>query len=286
MCITLGLTAQTKSTYVYAVKGLDTLKLDVYTPKNIKKTDVLPVLLWAHGGGFVSRDRAHPEDKRLVEYVAKQLNYIGVSIDYRLLRKGKAKGFGCDCPKDEKLETFKQTAIDFMDVAKFIVNNAQKLQIDPTKIIAGGSSAGAEVALNAVFMRHYFLDYAELYDKVDFAGVFTCAGAVVDAGYITKENAIPTVLYHGTKDQLVPFDVAPHHYCAPTKAGYIILYGSNAIAKKLDDLEMSFYLNSVKEGGHEISAIPFSDLEHIFNFFKQAIFKEKFVQTKIIKTKK
>ena len=284
--MTFGLMAQSKSTYVYAIKGLDTLKLDVYTPKNIKKTEALPVLLWAHGGGFVSRDRAHPEDKRLVEYVAKHQNYIGVSIDYRLLRQGKAKGFGCDCPKAEKLETFKQTAIDFMDAAKFLVDNAQQLQIDPTKIIAGGSSAGAEVALNAVFMRYYFLDNAEFYDKVNFAGVFTCAGAVVDVAYITKENALPTVLYHGTKDQLIPYDVAPHHYCAPTKAGYIILYGSNAIAKKLDELVMSFYLHSVKEGGHEISAIPFGDLEHIFNFFRQAIFNQKFIQTKIEKRKK
>lgn len=101
-----------------------------------------------------------------------------------------------------------------------------------------------------------------------------------------KENAVPTVLYHGTKDHLVPFDVAPHHYCAPDKDGYLILHGSNAIARKLEKLDISYYFNSVKEGQHEISAIPFGDLEFIFNFCTHAIDNRKFVQTKIQKRKK
>lgn len=284
--MTLGLTGQTKSTFVYAIKGLDTLKLDVYTPENIEKTDTYPVLLWAHGGGFVGSHRAYPDDKKLVEYAANNQNYIGVSIDYRLLRKGTLTGFGCDCTKDEKLDTFKQAVTDFMDAAKFIVENAQQLHIDSTKIIAGGSSAGAEIVLNALYMRHYFLDKAEDYNNVIFAGGFSCAGALIDANYITYNNAVPTVLYHGTRDQLVPFDIAPHHFCEPKDDGYIILHGSNAVAKKLDELEASFYFNLVKEGEHEVSAIPFEDLEHIFSFFNHTVIQRKLVQTKIIKTKK
>ena len=281
--LTFCLTAQNKETYIYSIKGIDTLKLDIYTPENIKKTDTLPVLLWMHGGGFAGSHRAYPDDKKLVEYVSSSQNYIGVSIDYRLLRKGEATGFSCDCPKDEKLETFKQAAIDYLDAAKFLVENAKKFQIDTSKIIAGGSSAGAEGILNAVFMRHYFIDNPESYEHVDFAGVFSCAGAVVDADYITLNNAVPTVLYHGAKDQLVPFDSASHHYCPPYKAGYLILDGSNVIAKKLAELEMSYFFNVVKEGQHEISRIPFEDLDQIFEFFNETIVNEKRIQTKIIK---
>jgi len=286
MFATWAISAQTKTTYTYAIKGRDTLKLDVYTPKNLKKTDTLPVLLWMHGGGFSGSHRAYPDDKRLVEYVAKEQNYIGVSIDYRLMRKNKPTGFGCDCTKDEKLETFKQATIDYMDAAKFIVTYAKALQIDPTKIIAGGSSAGAEGVLNAVFMREYFLDNAEQYNTVSFAGVFSCAGAVVDASYMTKANAVPSVLYHGTKDQLVPFGTAPHHFCAPTKDGYIMLDGSQVIAEKLNKYETSYYFNVVKEGRHEVSAIPFEDLDNIFDFFKRTVLSDEIIQTKIIKTKK
>ena len=176
--------------------------------------------------------------------------------------------------------------MDYMDAAKYIVNHAKELQIDTTKIIAGGSSAGAEGVLNAVFLREYFIDNTEDYTNVKFAGVFSCAGAVVDASYVTKENAVPSVLYHGVKDQLVPFDNAPHHYCEPTKAGYLFLDGSNVIAKKLEKFETSYYFNIVKEAMHEISAIPFDDLDKVFNFFKQTVFNNEIVQTKIIKTRK
>ena len=282
----LQLSAQTKSTYTYSIKGKDTLKLDVYTPKNMKKTDTLPVLLWMHGGGFAVGSRDYIDDERLVQYAAKEQNYIGVSISYRLLRKGTSTGFGCDCAKDEKLETFKQATIDYMDAAKYIVEHAKDLQIDATKIIAGGSSAGAEGSLNAVFMRDYFIANKEKYKDVKFAGMFSCAGAVVDASYITKENAVPSVLYHGTKDQLVPFDTAPHHFCEPTKDGYIMLDGSNVIAKKLAQFDTSYYFNVVKEARHEISRIPYEELDKVFNFFERTIINDEVIQTKIIKTKK
>ncbi|WP_400076093.1 alpha/beta hydrolase [Winogradskyella sp. R77965] len=282
---TFGLSAQQMETYTYAIKRNDTLKLDVFTPENIKKTDTLPVLLWMHGGGFSGSHRAYQDDKKLVQYVAKEQNYIGVSIDYRLLRQNTETGFGCDCTKDEKLETFKQAVIDYLDAAKYLVEHADKLQIDTTKIVAGGSSAGAEGILNAVYMREYFVDNTKDYNDVSFAGIFSCAGALVDASYITEDNAVPSVLFHGTEDQLVPFDNAPHHYCESTKDGYIILDGSNIITQKLSELETSFYFNIVKGAQHEIATIPFSDLDKVFNFFKQTVINNEVIQTKIIKTK-
>ena len=286
LLIGFSLLAQNKATYTYSIKGKDTLKLDVYTPENIKKTDTLPVLLWMHGGGFSGGHREYIDDENLVKYAAKEQNYIGISISYRLLRKGTKTGFGCDCTKDEKLETFKQATIDYMDAAKYVVEHANQLQIDTTKIIAGGSSAGAEGILNAVFMREYFIDNAEAYSNVKFAGAFSCAGAIVDASYMTPENAVPTVLYHGTKDQLVPYGNAPHHFCAPTKDGYIMLDGSKIIADKLEEFETSYYFNIVKEARHEISRIPYEELDIVFNFFERTVINDEIIQTKIIKTKK
>lgn len=285
LIITFGLSAQNMETIIYSIKGKDTLRMDVFTPEKINKEDRLPVLLWMHGGGFSGSHRAYPDDNKLVKYVAKEQNYIGVSIDYRLLRKGEPTGFGCDCLKDEKMETFKQAAIDYLDAAKFLVERAELFQIDSTKIIAGGSSAGAEGSLNAVFMKNYFADDKEAYKNVTFAGMFSCAGAVVDASYITEDNAVPSVLFHGTDDQLVPFGNAPHHYCEPTRVGYIMLDGSKIIADKLEEYDSSYYFNIVKGGRHEVSAIPFQDLEKVFQFFQQTVLNKEVIQTKIIKTK-
>ena len=76
----LTLSAQNKATYTYSIKGKDTLKLDVYTPENIKKTDTLPVLLWMHGGGFAVGHRDYIDDENLVKYAAKEQNYIGMKL--------------------------------------------------------------------------------------------------------------------------------------------------------------------------------------------------------------
>ena len=57
------------------------------------------------------------------------------------------------------------------------------------------------------------------------------------------------------------------------------------IAEKLDALESSYYLNIVKGGKHEVSKIPFDDLDKIFNFFDRTILNSEIIQTKIIKTK-
>jgi len=284
--IALQLFAQHKTTYTYSIKGADTLKLDIYTPDNLKRKDRLPVLLWMHGGSFSGGNRDSKDETNLMKYVAGQQNYIGIAISYRLLRKGKETGFGCNCPKDEKLETFKQAVIDYMDAAKFIDENAKRLKIDTSKIIAGGSSAGAEVILNTVFMRDYFLNNPKDYENVQFAGAFSLAGAMLDRRYLTKNNAVPSVFYHGTEDKAVPFGTAAHHYCKPTDPGYLILDGSDRIVERFDDLEASYYFNGVNGGQHEISGIPFQDLDKIFDFFEHTVHNGEIIQTKLLKTKK
>ncbi|WP_299391702.1 alpha/beta hydrolase [uncultured Gelidibacter sp.] len=271
------------TTYTYAIKGFDTLRMDVYSPKNMKNNDSLPVMLWMHGGGFVGGARNYPSEVKFGELAAEK-GYLGVLISYRLTRKGQATGFGCDCPKGEKLSTFKNAAIDFLDAAKFIYDNKKLLGADVTKMIAGGSSAGAEGMLNAVYMREYFIENLKKYEKVKFAGVFSLAGAMVNADYMTKENALPSAFFHGTADNIVPFGSAAHHMCKPEKKGYIMLDGSATIVERLLELEMPYYLYKVIGGKHELSNIPFDQLDGVFEFFNQTIVKKEIVQTiRIIK---
>ena len=275
---TLGFSQANVTTYTYAIKGLDTLKMDVYTPNKMKKRDSVPVLLWMHGGGFVGGSRSYPSEVKLAELAAEN-GYLGISISYRLTRKGQLTGFGCDCPRADKLLTFKNAAIDFLDAAKFIYENKDLLGADTTKIIAGGSSAGAEGMLNAVYMREYFIDNLKNYEKIKFAGVFSLAGAMVNADYVSKGNALPSVFFHGTADNLVPFASAAHHLCKPEKKGYIILDGSSTIVDRLVELEMPYYFYKVIGGKHELSSIPFDQLDEVFDFFNKAIFKREIIQT-------
>lgn len=273
--------AQNKSTFIYSIKGADTLRMDVYSPSNLDNNDSLPVLLWMHGGGFSGGSRDNGDEVKLAKYAANH-GYIGISISYRLTRKGSETGFGCDCPAKDKIETFRNATIDFLDAAQYLIDHNRELKANVNQIIAGGSSAGAEGVLSAVYMKDYYVTDKSKYQDIHFAGLLSLAGAMVDPSYISLRTAVPTVLFHGSEDNLVPFAKGAHHQCSNSKPGFLILYGSEVISAKLYALDKSFYFNEVKGGKHEISGIPFDQLDDIFTFFNETIFRKNIIQTKRI----
>ncbi|MDG5491336.1 alpha/beta hydrolase [Psychroserpens sp. SPM9] len=276
--------SQQVTTYTYVVKQNDSLKLDVYTPVNSLENEKKPVLIWMHGGGFSGGYRDGNDEKKFMNYLTNK-GYVGVSISYRLLRQGSKTGFGCDCSKREKLFTFAQAAEDFLDATNFIISMSDSLHVDVNKIIAGGSSAGAEAVLSAVYMKDYFIEDTTAYDHIKYAGLVSFAGAMVDESYITSETAIPTVLFHGTKDNLVPYSKNPHHFCKPEDKGFLMLNGAGVIFTRLEQLNASYYLFRVEGGRHEVAAIPFHELDHIMNFLNLTVIKSKVIQTKRLEFK-
>lgn len=254
---------QKTETKTYATKEGEELKLDIYQPKN-DTMQHRPVIIFMHGGGFAGGTRTNPAEVNFAETAAKK-GYVAVQISYRLTRKGQS--FGCDYEASGKRETFKMAAEDFMDAVNFMVKNKEEYNINPAKIIVGGSSAGAEAVLNAVYNEKLMFQDFSKYQNFDFAGVFSLAGAIVDAQYITEENAVPGVFFHGTEDNLVPYATAPHHWCDLDQPGYIILDGSKTITEKLKKLNTSYLLYSFEGGKHEHSGMPFAHFPEVFHFF-------------------
>lgn len=269
-----------KSTHRYAEKNGQNLELDVYQTANPSGAS-RPVLIWVHGGGFSGGQRDNKMEVRLMEAVAKQ-GYVGVSITYRLLRKGEATGFSCDCPRSEKIKVFKESAYDTWDAIHFIYQEKEKFQIDPRKIIVGGSSAGAEAILNAIYLKDWLFEAESKYDDIQIAGVWSQAGAIVDQRYIGAHNAVPGVFFHGTKDNLVPYATAPHHYCDPVRAGYILLDGAATIIEKLKQYESSYLFYTYQEAKHEIAGVQFDQLPAVFRFFDAIFTGKKVVQEAVI----
>ncbi|PRX43762.1 alpha/beta hydrolase [Salegentibacter salegens] len=266
-------------TKTYATKNGEALKLDIYQPEK----DTLqqrPVIIFMHGGGFAGGTRTNSAEVKFAETAAKK-GYVAVQISYRLTRKGQS--FGCDYKASGKMETFRLAAEDFMDAVHFMVKNKEEYQIDLDKIIVGGSSAGAEAVLNAVYNENLMFDDFSKYENINFAGVFSLAGAIVDARYITEENAVPGVFFHGTEDNLVPYATAPHHWCTPDQPGYIMLDGSKTITEKLENLNTAYMLYSFKDGKHEHSGMPFDYLPEVFEFFYSVFLNEENRQIEVWK---
>lgn len=234
------------------------IKLDFYRPKKVK--GMLPLLIYVHGGGFSGGER---DDKNAVRFANNMASrgYNVASISYRLTMK--QLGFGCATKAEDKINAFNRASEDISIAVKYLLNNKAKFSINTNKVVLIGTSAGAEAILNLV----YVYNDKTLPKNFKFAGLISMAGALTSLENITKKTAIPTQLFHGTNDQLVPYNIAPHHYCKTNDAGYLMLYGSKAIANKLKKLTASYYLYSVDKGDHSWSSRPmFQCTKEIIDF--------------------
>ncbi len=105
--------------------------LDVHLPGSSKAGDRLPVIVWIHGGAFISGDKS--QIANYASIVADQ-GYAVVALNYSL-------GPGANYPKPVRQV---QAAL------KFIVENAQRLRLDMTHVVLAGDSAGAQLAAQTV----------------------------------------------------------------------------------------------------------------------------------------
>ncbi|MBD0777843.1 alpha/beta hydrolase fold domain-containing protein [Maribacter sp. ANRC-HE7] len=231
----------TKTTYNYGPKKNETFQFDFYVAGAVREK--MPLVVYVHGGGFSGGSR---DAEKVVGFATElaQRGYAVASVSYRLIMKD--IGFGCDVESSMKIAAFDSASYDVSLAIKYILENSQELGIDQGKIILAGSSAGAETVLNMAFVQENEI----LPSDFKYAGVIGMAGAIKTLQEIDENRAIPTQLFHGTGDKLVPYNIAPHRYCKGNDKGFIILYGSKPIAERLKSLGGSYYFTTINDGGH------------------------------------
>ncbi len=267
---------QKMQTQTYFTDGKDKLDLDLYLPEIQDPTKKLPVVLYVHGGGFSGGSRIDP----LISKMAVEMNTAGyafVSMSYRLLMKGKS--FGCDQPAHQKIMVFQQSMIDVRRATAYLMTQQNEFNLDMSKVILAGSSAGAEAVLHTAYWPAANLPAEALVLPVDFkyAGIISMAGALIDPTMITAENALPSLFFHGTCDALVPFDIRSHRLCSPGQSGYLLLHGAGELKTRHTQLNKSIYLVSYLNGGHEYASLPMAEeRERMLDFIKNDVLgKEK-----------
>ncbi|MCA6079224.1 alpha/beta hydrolase [Fulvivirga sedimenti] len=243
------------------------LKMDIYQRDDL---DEQPVLLFVHGGGFTGGNRDSGDIESLAMRLADEMTVV--SISYRLTMVG--KGFGCDVKAGDKLQAFASASLDAARATLYLINNAADLRINPEKIILAGSSAGAETVLHLAYWKDAstFDGRSVLPPGFRYAGVISLAGALIDDQLITSENSMPTMLVHGTCDNLVPYDYAPHHYCDKGLPGYLMLHGGASIARRLDYLARPYYLITICGGDHDWATISIREMhDEMLDFIRQDV---------------
>jgi acetyl esterase/lipase len=170
------------------------LHLDIYTPDNDTQTN-RPVILWIHGGGFrIGNDKSQSYIVKMATEFAKR-GYVCISIDYRVRTN----------PREDKPGTLTQALEDAMSGLNWIRENRDDLKIDKSKIIVGGGSAGGILAVNLCYKDQ---TDSEKWDKRGIVGLINLWGSP-DESYtmfeIDKKDP-PTIIVHGTSDELVPYN--------------------------------------------------------------------------------
>lgn len=262
--------ALNKSTHVYAEKNGQALALDVYQLEEEMLKPGRTAVLYFHGGGFSEGSRTEIRYVQFAEKLAR-LGLIAIPCSYHLSMRGRS--MSCDQQQSIKIAAFRSAAEDVWSATRFVLQNAEAWGVHPERIILAGSSAGAEAIVNAAYWKEGDLGVEKRGLPPDFryAGLLSMAGALLDITWITAENALPSLLFHGETDPLVPYGAASHHLCKPDQPGYLPLFGAGAIAQRLKVLNKPYILVSGTEGGHGWADKPmFEHLDTITDFMGSA----------------
>lgn len=104
-------------------------KLDVYCPPECSKANVVPIVLFVHGGGFLKGDKGDDTHwyNACVGRMAADNGFVGVVMNYRL-----APEFTWPCGAE-----------DVASAVAWLKANASRFGGDPENIVLIGTSAGA-----------------------------------------------------------------------------------------------------------------------------------------------
>jgi acetyl esterase/lipase len=217
-------------------------RFDLYQPDG-DSNKLRPLIIWLHGGGFKfgsNRSRGIPTWSKTF---AKR-GYTCAAINYRKSKKKPLSRFA------DLAEGCYDAISDLQQAVSYFKANAAAYNIDTNKIILAGNSAGAIIALQAVYSNPSQL--AKLSGQANFdtlsddnnlkniACVINFWGAVFDTSWL-RNASIPIVSVHGTSDNLVPYT----HTDSP-------LYGSLLIHKEADALGIPNKLKPYPGYRHEL----------------------------------
>lgn len=239
----LGASAQT--TYDYAVRDGQTLRLDLYKPQTASKNTCI---VYVFGGGFVTGSRVKADNVAFFNDLALR-GYTVVAIDYRLGLKGVDKVGALN--HKPAFNAVRLATEDLISATAYLIENREALGIDTSRIVAMGSSAGAITVLQADYqMARRSASTEVLPSDFRFAGVVSLAGAVFSTHgrpkYVTKPA--PTLFFHGTADKVVVYK--------KIQILNIGMFGTDALVRIFEKNDYPYAAIRYEDCGHEVAEFP------------------------------
>jgi len=176
------------------------LKLDVYEPATDAVTK-RPALIFVHGGGFVAGGKS---DSGLAPTYARR-GYVGVSIDYRLLPPG-TPGCGGSGPTPQCVQAAINAQHDAQAAVRWLKLNAATYHVDPDRIAISGASAGAVTSVLVATNSGDPGSSGNPGASSKVRGAVSVSGGIpTDVADPIDRGDSPTIFFHGTQDNVVPY---------------------------------------------------------------------------------
>jgi acetyl esterase/lipase len=127
-------------THTYKALPNGSLNADIYLPSSRLSNPPSPILLFIHGGSWISGSRKDFPPAYFHEFLAR--NFVVVSIDYRLLPESSFLG--------DQLQDIEDVEPWIRGELPEIMNREGKGKLDGERVVVLGLSAGAHLALLTV----------------------------------------------------------------------------------------------------------------------------------------
>ncbi len=203
-------------------KQIDTTKLlmEVYPPAQVDRSRKYPAIVFFFGGGWNggSIEQFAPQAKYF-----SQRGMVSFLVDYRVKSRQHTSPF--ESLKDAK------------SAIRYIKEHAVEWLVDTTMIVASGGSAGGHLAAATALIEGYNEDTDNLLVS-STPNALVLFNAVIDNGpggygferigmaykdfsplHNIQKGAPPTILFLGTKDNLIPVETAMYYQKVMEKVG-------------------------------------------------------------------
>lgn len=225
------------------------LPIRIYTPRELKTGERLPVLIWFHGGGFVIGSlETHDSVCRML---ANRADCIVVSVDYRLAPEAKFPAAVEDCAA----------------AMKWVALHAVEFGGDANCMAVGGDSAGANLAtVMAILARdaaHPKLVFQLLIYPCVAPEPETPSHYKFKEGYILSRNSITWFYRHYLRS---PKDVKDFRFAPLVCEDFSGLPASLIIVAGYDPLrdEGIEYARKLIEAGNRVRLANYEGMVHGF----------------------